>query len=108
MGPTKLAKALEEAPFSIRARYGISDTENAVHGSGKCEYKRNISHLCHRVSVSFTDSPESARREIRLIFPEFQMESWYETEEPLFRAGNIKFDTNFVVHKVTPQVQSVC
>lgn len=48
IGPTKTAKARDEAPFSIRAVYGTDDQRNAVHGSA---------------------DPESAAREIRFFFP---------------------------------------
>ncbi|CAG9763957.1 unnamed protein product [Ceutorhynchus assimilis] len=55
MGPTKVYKAQFEAPLTIRGKYGLSDTRNATHGS---------------------DSPESAKREIGLFFPEFDYEAW--------------------------------
>ncbi|ORX82407.1 nucleoside diphosphate kinase [Basidiobolus meristosporus CBS 931.73] len=47
MGPTNSHKARENSPSSIRAQFGKDGSENAVHGS---------------------DSPESASREIKLIF----------------------------------------
>ncbi|KAJ8972371.1 hypothetical protein NQ317_018484 [Molorchus minor] len=57
MGPTKVYKAQFEAPETIRGKYGLSDTRNATHGS---------------------DSPESARREIQIFFPDFNIDSWYQ------------------------------
>ena len=47
IGPTNSLKAKEEAPKSIRAKYGEDGTKNAVHGS---------------------DSPQSVERELGLIF----------------------------------------
>lgn len=35
MGPTKVYRAQFEAPNTIRGKYGLSDTRNATHGSGK-------------------------------------------------------------------------
>jgi len=51
MGPTNALKAKEEAPKCLRALYGTDGTMNATHGS---------------------DSPHSARREIKFFFPEFK------------------------------------
>jgi nucleoside diphosphate kinase len=48
LGPTNSLTAKAEAPTSLRALYGIDGTQNAAHGS---------------------DSPESAAREIELMFP---------------------------------------
>ncbi|RDD38465.1 Nucleoside diphosphate kinase 7 [Trichoplax sp. H2] len=48
LGPTNSSKARQEAPNSIRARYGTDGTQNACHGS---------------------DSTDSAAREIEFIFP---------------------------------------
>ena len=70
MGPTKVMKTIHEEPDSIRGIFGLTDTRNATHGS---------------------DSEENARREIGFFFPEFNIEEWYRTEEPLFREGNVKF-----------------
>eukprot|EP00118_Oscarella_pearsei_P000846 m.5952 g.5952 ORF g.5952 m.5952 type:complete len:371 (+) comp14541_c0_seq1:82-1194(+) len=47
LGPTNSAKAREEAPSSIRAKFGTDGTQNACHGS---------------------DSPSSAEREIGFFF----------------------------------------
>lgn len=49
LGPTNSLKAKEEAPNSIRGRFGKDGTQNACHGS---------------------DSPESAAREINFFFSE--------------------------------------
>lgn len=48
MGPTNTLKAREEAPQSLRARYGTDGTQNATHGS---------------------DSDFSAARELQFWFP---------------------------------------
>ena len=37
MGPTKVYRAQFTAPGSIRGRFGLSDTRNAVHGSGEID-----------------------------------------------------------------------
>jgi len=52
LGPTNTMKAREQAPQSLRARFGSDQTANACHGS---------------------DSLESADREIRFYFPEIGM-----------------------------------
>lgn len=55
MGPTKVYKAIFTNPDTIRAKFGLSDTRNACHGS---------------------DSMESAKREINIFFPEFDVDRW--------------------------------
>ncbi|XP_072289640.1 nucleoside diphosphate kinase homolog 5 [Eucyclogobius newberryi] len=70
MGPTSFAKAREIQPESLRAKYGTSDLQNAVHGS-----------------ESFTD----AEREIKFIFPNTVIEpfpSKEKTEEYLSKRVN--------------------
>ena len=47
IGPTNSEKAREEAPASIRARFGTDGTKNACHGS---------------------DAPNTAERELGFIF----------------------------------------
>ena len=47
IGPTSTEKARAEAPGSVRALYGTDNTQNAAHGS---------------------DAPESAERELALMF----------------------------------------
>ncbi|XP_076034724.1 nucleoside diphosphate kinase homolog 5-like [Oratosquilla oratoria] len=55
LGPTKVSAALNEAPSSIRARFGdqTDDSRNAAHGS---------------------DSVTSAQREIKFFFPDLTLE----------------------------------
>ncbi|KAJ8959198.1 hypothetical protein NQ318_022460 [Aromia moschata] len=80
MGPTKVYRAQFEAPETIRGKYGLSDTRNATHGS---------------------DSPESVRREIRIFFPEFDVDKWYSEEEPAFRAKHVTFSDDLFIHKAS-------
>lgn len=35
MGPTKVYKTKYEAPHTIRGMFGLTDTRNSTHGSGK-------------------------------------------------------------------------
>ncbi|XP_064486507.1 nucleoside diphosphate kinase 6-like [Ornithodoros turicata] len=77
LGPTKVFQAIYEAPHSIRARYGLTDTRNAGHGS---------------------DSEEAADREIQFFFPEFNKEKWYSEEEFAFRLHKLCFDKECCVH----------
>jgi hypothetical protein len=42
MGPTKVYHAQFTAPYSIRGRFGLSDTRNAVHGSGEFDGQLHI------------------------------------------------------------------
>ncbi|CAH1112972.1 unnamed protein product [Psylliodes chrysocephalus] len=77
MGPTKVFKAQFEAPDSIRGKYGLSDTRNATHGS---------------------DSVDSARREIGILFPEFNIDEWYLKEEQLFRLNKLSFYEDKFIH----------
>ncbi|XP_060523237.1 nucleoside diphosphate kinase 6 [Cylas formicarius] len=79
MGPTKSFKAQYEAPNTLRGRFGLSDTRNATHGS---------------------DSPESARREIQIFFPDFNVDEWYRTAEQKFRSNLIIFSKEEFIHKI--------
>lgn len=79
MGPTKVYKAQFEASNSIRGKYGLTDTRNATHGS---------------------DSPETAKREIELFFPEFDYEKWFRDEQFQFLKNDIKFDKENFVHTI--------
>ncbi|GIY76589.1 nucleoside diphosphate kinase 6 [Caerostris extrusa] len=68
-----------EAPDSIRAKFGLTDTRNATHGS---------------------DSPDTARREIAFFFPEFSMEDFYKYHEEAFRNNETIFDPERWVHRI--------
>lgn len=57
IGPTSVDKARNEAPSSIRARFGTDNTKNAVHGS---------------------DAPESATREISFFFSDYSSPTQFE------------------------------
>ncbi|XP_033644998.1 nucleoside diphosphate kinase 6-like [Asterias rubens] len=70
MGPTKTFRAKHDAPDSLRARFGLTDTRNATHGS---------------------DSPETAKIEMEFFFPDFNVDDWYRDQEPSFRSGNVKY-----------------
>ena len=50
-----VTRAKRESPASIRGRFGLSDTQNSVHGS---------------------DSLENAIKEINFMFPEFCCNEW--------------------------------
>ncbi|XP_076354103.1 nucleoside diphosphate kinase 6-like [Tachypleus tridentatus] len=77
LGPTKVFKAQYEAPSSIRAKFGISDTRNVAHGS---------------------DSSQTAEKEIRFFFPNFDIKKWYCEEEHYFHGNLVKFDHKNWVH----------
>ncbi|XP_059477660.1 nucleoside diphosphate kinase 6 [Neocloeon triangulifer] len=49
LGPTKVFRAIFSEPDSLRGRFGLTDTRNALHGS---------------------DSEESAAKEIKFFFPD--------------------------------------
>ncbi|NXT77999.1 NDK6 kinase, partial [Zapornia atra] len=77
MGPTKVFRARNDAPDSIRGAYGLTDTRNTTHGS---------------------DSPASASREIAFFFPEFNEQLWYQHEEPRLRCGQVHYNAEERVH----------
>ncbi|XP_022089751.1 nucleoside diphosphate kinase 6-like [Acanthaster planci] len=79
MGPTKTFRAIHEAPDSMRARFGLTDTRNATHGS---------------------DSAETARKETSFFFPDFDVEDWYQNQEPWFRKGQVTFCERRTLHYV--------
>ncbi|XP_015791518.1 nucleoside diphosphate kinase 6-like [Tetranychus urticae] len=82
MGPTKVYKAVFEAPRTIRGLYGLTDTRNAVHGS---------------------DSESSAREEIGFYFKDFSFEDWKLHEENQFNhRDKIIFDAENCIHKFKP------
>lgn len=57
-------------------------------------------HSClfNFLCASFTDSPESARREILIFFPDFDFHKWSVEEEPFFVAGKVVFDEDRFIH----------
>ncbi|POI30624.1 hypothetical protein CIB84_005627 [Bambusicola thoracicus] len=79
MGPTKVFRARNCVPDSIRGAYGLTDTRNTTHGS---------------------DSPASASREIAFFFPEFNEQLWYQQEEPRLRCGQMYYNAEKRVHCV--------
>ncbi|XP_010568404.1 PREDICTED: nucleoside diphosphate kinase 6 isoform X2 [Haliaeetus leucocephalus] len=79
MGPTKVFRARNSVPDSIRGAYGLTDTRNTTHGS---------------------DSPASASREIAFFFPEFNEQLWYQQEEPRLRSGQVYYNAEERVHCV--------
>lgn len=79
MGPTKVFKTIHEEPSSLRGKFGLTDTRNSTHGS---------------------DSDESARREISLFFPEFDIDDWYSHSEVAFSRGDVIYDPNHEIHVI--------
>ncbi|XP_055337293.1 nucleoside diphosphate kinase 6-like isoform X2 [Paramacrobiotus metropolitanus] len=77
MGPTKVSRTKLTHPDSLRGRFGLTDTRNAVHGS---------------------DSDTSTARECNFFLPEFNVKEWYENDEPVYRSGNVKYDETIGVH----------
>ena len=73
-------RAQHEAPDSIRARFGLTDTRNACHGS---------------------DSSVTALREIEFFFEDFDVNNWYAKEEHVFRNGTeIVFNPDQFEHEI--------
>ncbi|TKY89638.1 hypothetical protein EX895_001423 [Sporisorium graminicola] len=60
LGPTKAYMSKYTHPHSLRARYGIGDTRNGFHGS---------------------DSPDSASRELGLVFDGWDTNWWLQREQ---------------------------
>ncbi|ORX96823.1 nucleoside diphosphate kinase [Basidiobolus meristosporus CBS 931.73] len=59
IGPTHPVRAAINAPDTLRSIYGLTDTRNSFHGS---------------------DSDETAKREIEIFFPEFDVDQWRAKE----------------------------
>lgn len=109
MGPTKVFRARYTSPASIRGQFGLTDTRNTTHGSGRecimwnsdsCQGAKKNELQC---LFSFLDSVESAQREISFFFPDFSAEEWMEKEEPWFRSGHFQYDHEKETHIVSPQ-----
>ncbi|XP_017754458.1 PREDICTED: nucleoside diphosphate kinase 6-like [Eufriesea mexicana] len=79
MGPTKVYQAQYTAPNTIRGMFGLSDTRNATHGS---------------------DSIQSAMREIKIFFNDFDFKKWYEHEEKYYNLGQVHFDPIAFLHTI--------
>ena len=81
MGPTKVMKTRYTDPNTIRGMFGLSDTRNCSHGS---------------------DSLETAEREMKFFFPNFNISDFngsLEEEEILKKFSDNVLDldkTNFV------------
>lgn len=50
--------------------------------------------------LDVADSPETAKREIGIFFPEFNYDEWFVKEEPKFHTGCLKFIPEKFVHLV--------
>ena len=81
MGPTKVFKTLHSDPESIRGQFGLTDTRNATHGS---------------------DSEETAKKEIKFFFPEFDSEEWYREYEIYFRQNKVVWSDDTCAHCPVP------
>ena len=112
MGPTKVYRAQFTAPDSIRGRFGLSDTRNAVHGSGERDSQLLMLHTVLNLLPTvlnfyvmcphsrFSDSSESAVREIGIFFPDFSIARWFHEEEAYFKTGTVKLCAQEFVHAV--------
>uniref|UniRef100_A0A8C6S6Y7 Nucleoside diphosphate kinase n=1 Tax=Neogobius melanostomus TaxID=47308 RepID=A0A8C6S6Y7_9GOBI len=80
MGPTKVFRARHTSPDTIRGQFGLTDTRNTTHGS---------------------DSVESAHKEIKFFFPDFCIDRWMNEDEPSFRAGQVYYDPQQMIHSLS-------
>ena len=44
------------------------------------------------------DSKETAVKEIEFFFPDFDLTYWMENKEPVFRLGNVYYDSHLSIH----------
>lgn len=69
-------------PESLRARFGLGDTRNGFHGSGESKHcLKTPSDEELTPSLSSTDSPESAARELGQVFDDWDCEWWLAQQE---------------------------
>lgn len=54
MGPTKVFRARHTSPTSIRAQFGLTDTRNTTHGSGKFSLYSYL--ICSQINNMSTQS----------------------------------------------------
>lgn len=108
MGPTKVYHAQFTAPASIRGSFGLSDTRNAVHGSGEFDgqsviYDSSTALDCYLMGTNFwfSDSSESAAREIGIFFPGFSIDRWFLEEEEYFKKGAVKLCAQEFIHNIS-------
>lgn len=85
MGATKVFKTIHEDPDSIRGKFGLTDTRNSTHGS---------------------DSDETALKEIKFFFPEFDVEDWYSVCEKQYLSEEVYFDEEHDVHIVREKTEN--
>lgn len=85
MGATKVFKTIHEDPDSIRGKFGLTDTRNSTHGS---------------------DSDETALKEIKFFFPEFDVEDWYSVCEKQYLTEEVYFDEEHDVHIVREKTEN--
>merc|ERR1719270_1151668 len=82
MGPTKVFSTRFSHPDCIRGQFGLTDTRNSSHGS---------------------DSDETAAKEIKFFFPEFDYEQFFSSgQDELFLQsqvnGNLLLDRTSFQH----------
>lgn len=78
LGPTKVYKTVISHPESIRGMFGLTDTRNVGHGSGKRDVHVSLSLLILSILL---DSPETSAKEIQFFFPEFSIANWIDCNE---------------------------
>lgn len=54
-----------------------------------------------------TDSLESADREIKIFFKEFNTKEWFDNEEEFYNLGKIRFDPSAFLHTIDQSAQSI-
>lgn len=65
--------------------------------------KNNWTHNAF-VIIFITDSPESAEKEIKIFFKDFNIEQWLNNEEVLYNSDNLHFDPVLFVHTVDKSI----
>jgi nucleoside-diphosphate kinase len=104
LGPTKVYQAQYSAPNSVRGKFGLSDTRNAAHGSG-IEYKVLVLPFTYSFLICIiSDSEESVKREIAILFKDFNIKDWYENEESYFQSKKLIFDPNLFIHIINKDI----
>ena len=72
-------RAKLQYPDTIRGKFGLTDTENSVHGS---------------------DSTENFIKEVKHVFPDFNYCRWLKEDKKIYHRNNFVYNATLEVHEL--------
>lgn len=67
--------------------------------------KHDFSILQQIICFCTTDAPDSAEREIKIFFKEFDAKKWYDNEEIFYNLNRTHFDPSTFLHTIDKSIK---